>query len=112
MSGRGRYHPGPAEPWIPDPHGFSDTTMPTASLPATRILSDPSLQDLLCERLWRSGMDVSEVSLAVREAHVTLDGAVGSRAARRAIADSIERVPGVQGVENRIRVAPDRTGMR
>ncbi len=72
--------------------------------------SDASLQDLLCERLWRSGIDVSEVSLTVQEGEVTLEGAIGTRADRARIEDTIDHIPGVRAVENRVRVAPDRTG--
>ncbi|MGO4763580.1 BON domain-containing protein [Cupriavidus sp. 2KB_3] len=77
---------------------------------ATRVRSDASLQDLLCECLWRSGIDVSEVSLTVREGEVTLEGAIGTRADRARIEDTIDHIPGVRAVENRVRVAPDRTG--
>lgn len=76
---------------------------------ATRVRSDASLHDLLCERLWRSGIDVSEVSLTVREGEVTLEGAIGTRADRARIEDAIDRIPGVRAVENRVRVAPDRS---
>ena len=76
---------------------------------ATRVRSDASLHDLLCERLWRSGIDVSEVSVTVQEGAVTLEGAIGTRADRARIEDAIDRIPGVRAVENRVRVAPDRS---
>lgn len=77
---------------------------------ATRVRSDASMHDLLCERLWRSGLDVSEVSLTVRDGEVTLEGAIGSRGDRERVEDAIEHIPGVRSVENRIRVAQDRSG--
>ncbi|MGY8525532.1 BON domain-containing protein [Paracidovorax citrulli] len=72
--------------------------------------SDERIQDRVCERLWRDGMDVSEVSVEVRNGHVTLEGTVGSRDERRRIEECADECPGVADVENRIKVRPDNTG--
>lgn len=73
------------------------------------MYSDERLQDRVCERLWRSGLDVSEVSVNVEGGHVRLEGTVGSRDARRRIEDCVDACPGVADIVNHIRVAPDRT---
>lgn len=72
--------------------------------------SDERIQDRVCERLWRDGMDVSEVSVEVRNGHVTLEGTVGSRDERRRIEECADECPGVADVENRIKVRSDNTG--
>ncbi|MCD9122678.1 BON domain-containing protein [Cupriavidus sp. UGS-1] len=71
--------------------------------------SDDRILDRVCERLWRAGLDVSEVSVRVEGGHVTLEGQVGSRTARRQIEACVDGCQGVSDIENRIRVAPDRT---
>ncbi|WP_082928329.1 BON domain-containing protein [Cupriavidus gilardii] len=71
--------------------------------------SDDRILDRVCERLWRAGLDVSEVSVRVEGGHVTLEGQVGSRMARRQIEACVDACQGVSDIENRIRVAPDRT---
>ncbi|CAG9179132.1 BON domain-containing protein [Cupriavidus respiraculi] len=72
--------------------------------------SDERLRDRVCEQLWRTGLDVSEVSVNVAGGYVTLEGTVGSRDERRAIEDCVDRCAGVADITNRIRVEPDRTG--
>ncbi|WP_244259070.1 BON domain-containing protein [Cupriavidus gilardii] len=71
--------------------------------------SDDRILDRVCERLWRAGLDVSEVSVRVEGGHVTLEGQVGSRTARRQIEECVDACQGVSDIENRIRVAPDRS---
>lgn len=72
--------------------------------------ADERLRDRVCEQLWRTGLDVSEVSVDVSGGYVTLEGTVGSRDERRAIEDCVDRCAGVADITNRIRVEPDRTG--
>ncbi|WP_244959197.1 BON domain-containing protein [Cupriavidus gilardii] len=74
--------------------------------------SDERILDRVCERLWRAGLDVSEVSVRVEGGHVTLEGQVGSRTARRQIEECVDACQGVSDIENRIRVAPDRSESR
>lgn len=71
--------------------------------------SDERIQDRVCERLWRAGLDVSEVTVSVQGGHVTLEGSVGSRDDRRRIEDCVDACPGVTDIRNRIRVAADRS---
>jgi osmotically-inducible protein OsmY len=72
---------------------------------------DATLHDALCERLWRSGIDVSEVTVAVDGGEVTLEGAVATREQRRAIEICVDGCRGVRDISNRIRVAPDRSNV-
>ncbi|WP_454737881.1 BON domain-containing protein [Cupriavidus necator] len=72
--------------------------------------ADVALQAALCERLWDSGLDMSEVSLRVAQGRVTLEGAIGTAADREAVEACVRGCAGVSEVVNRIRVAPDRTG--
>lgn len=72
--------------------------------------SDERLQEDICERLSRSGLDVSEVSVSVSEGRVTLEGSVNERYMKHAIEDCADDCMGVESVENRIRV--DRAGAR
>jgi osmotically-inducible protein OsmY len=74
--------------------------------------SDERLRDRVCEQLWRTGLDVSEVSVDVSGGYVTLEGKVGSRDERRAIEDCVDRCTGVADITNRIRVEPDRTSQQ
>jgi osmotically-inducible protein OsmY len=74
--------------------------------------SDERLRDRVCEQLWRTGLDVSEVSVEVSGGYVTLEGTVASRDARRAIEDCVDRCTGVADITNRIRVEPDRTSQQ
>lgn len=72
--------------------------------------SDERLQEDICERLSRSGLDVSEVSVSVSEGRVTLEGSVNERYMKHAIEDCADDCMGVESVENRIRV--ERAGSR
>lgn len=73
------------------------------------VYSDERIQDRVCERLWRAGLDVSEVTVKVEGGHVTLEGTVSSRQERRRIEDCVDACPGVTDIDNRIRIAPDRS---
>jgi len=50
-------------------------------------------------------VDVSEVTVEVRDGHVTLDGAVPMRRMRYIIEDVAAACRGVNDVDNRVRVA-------
>ena len=71
-------------------------------------LSDAEIREDVCERLWREAhLDVSEVSVEVLDAVVTLDGTVPHRQMKHAIEDLVASCEGVQDVDNRIRVLRD-----
>ncbi|MEM5275827.1 BON domain-containing protein [Cupriavidus taiwanensis] len=72
--------------------------------------ADTALQSSLCERLWQSGLDVSEIALDVGQGSITLRGAIGSAADRAAVEACVRTHAGGREVVNRIEVAPDRTG--
>jgi len=67
--------------------------------------SDASLHDALCEHLARShDLEVADVSVEVRDGHVTLEGTVADRPMKRAIEDRVDAFPGVRDIDNRIKV--------
>lgn len=74
--------------------------------------ADHDLQDRVCERLWRSGLDVSEVSVQVVAGFVSLEGVIGSREARRALEECVDAIPRVHDIANRVRVRRDETRLR
>ena len=68
--------------------------------------ADARIRDDVCERLWHeSHLDVSEVSVSVKEGIVRLDGTVPHRYMKHRIEDLSAACPGVTDVENRVRVA-------
>jgi hypothetical protein len=68
--------------------------------------SDERLKEDISERLMESHhIDSSDVSLEVRGAKVVLDGTVPSRHMKHAIEDLVDACPGVQDIDNRVRVA-------
>jgi osmotically-inducible protein OsmY len=73
--------------------------------------SDERLKEDISERLMESHhIDSSDVSIDVRGAKVVLDGTVPSRHMKHAIEDLVDACPGVQDIDNRVRVANQ--GMR
>jgi hypothetical protein len=67
--------------------------------------TDARIREDVCERLWQdSRVDVSDVSVEVSEAVVTLEGSVPDRQMKHAIEDTAASCRGVADVENRIRV--------
>lgn len=67
--------------------------------------SDERLREEICERLMnRWDIDSSDVSVAVHEGRVTVEGAVPERRMRHAIEDLVDDCHGVQDIENHIRV--------
>jgi osmotically-inducible protein OsmY len=68
--------------------------------------SDERLKEDISERLMESHhIDSSDVSIEVRGAKVVLDGTVPSRHMKHAIEDLVDVCPGVQDIDNRVRVA-------
>jgi osmotically-inducible protein OsmY len=68
--------------------------------------SDERLKEDISERLMESHyIDCSEVSVDVRGAKVVLEGSVPSRHMKHAIEDLVDACPGVQDIDNRVRVA-------
>ena len=68
--------------------------------------SDERIREDICERLWHdTRFDVSDVSVHVNEGVVTLEGTVPRRYMKHGIEDLAADRPGVNDVENRIRVA-------
>jgi osmotically-inducible protein OsmY len=67
--------------------------------------TDAELYEDICEALMRrDDVDSSDVTVAVREAAVTLEGSVPRRDMRYLIEDLAAAHPAVRDVDNRIRV--------
>ena len=68
--------------------------------------SDERLREDISERLMQAGnIDSSEVTVVVAGAKVTLEGTVPDRNMKHAIEDLVDACPGVQDIDNRVRVA-------
>jgi osmotically-inducible protein OsmY len=67
--------------------------------------SDERIKEDICERLMQGAhIDASEVSIEVSGGRVTLEGTVPDRRMKHAIEDMAGSCPGVNDVENRVRV--------
>ena len=78
--------------------------------PKGYVRSDERIKDDVCERLYqRRELDVGEVSVEVKEGRVTLEGSVPNREMKHRIEDIVDECIGVQEVENRLKVARDRS---
>jgi hypothetical protein len=67
--------------------------------------SDERLREDLSERLMMAdNIDSSEVTITVKDAKVTLEGTVPTRYMKHFIEDLVDAAPGVQDIDNRIRV--------
>ena len=67
--------------------------------------TDDRIQEDICERLWAdSSLDVGDVEVHVRDRVVRLEGTVRLRRMKHDIEDIAANCPGVEDVENRIRV--------
>ena len=67
--------------------------------------TDERIREDICERMWAdSSLDVGDVEVHVREGVVHLDGTVRLRRMKHDIEDIAANCPGVEDVENRIRV--------
>ncbi|WP_255592903.1 BON domain-containing protein [Bordetella sp. BOR01] len=73
--------------------------------PKGYVRSDERVREDLCERLSRSGLDVSDVSVDVSDGTVTLEGTVPNRGTKHAIEDCADDCLGVSDIQNHIRVA-------
>lgn len=68
--------------------------------------SDERMKEDISERLMESHyIDCSDVSLEVRGGKVVLEGTVPSRHMKHEIEDLVDNCPGVQDIDNRVRVA-------
>ncbi|GAA5234920.1 BON domain-containing protein [Verticiella sediminum] len=75
------------------------------TLPKGYERSDERIREDVCEHLSRAyRLDVSDVSVAVADGVVTLDGTVPVRGMKHAIEDIADDCVGVKDVENRIKV--------
>ena len=73
--------------------------------PKNYARSDERISELVCERLVQEqSVDVSDVSVEVKNGRVTLDGTVPDRQMRHLIEDVVDGCWGVQDIENRIQV--------
>lgn len=69
--------------------------------------SDERIREFICERLAQHHqLEVSDVSVEVRDGTVVLEGTVPERYMKHAIEDTADNCWGVKDVENHIRVAP------
>jgi hypothetical protein len=67
--------------------------------------SDERLNEDISERLMEAvHIDSSEVTVEVRDAKVVLEGVVPDRRMKHAIEDLVDACPGVQDIDNRVRV--------
>ncbi len=90
------------DPYSRSPYGRS----PYAPGPKGYQRSDERLKEDISDRLMESHhIDSSDVSVDVRSAKVVLEGTVPSRHMQHAIEDLVDACPGVQDVDNRVRVA-------
>jgi hypothetical protein len=67
--------------------------------------SDERMREDICDALMRSGhLDSSDVTVEITAAKAVLDGTVPERWMKHAIEDLADACPGIQDIENRIRV--------
>jgi BON domain len=89
-----------------DRYGSPYRNRPFARGPKGYQRSDERLKEDISERLMESQhIDSSEVTVDVQGAKVILEGVVPSRHMKHAIEDLVDACPGVQDIENRVRVA-------
>lgn len=83
----------------------SPTGRRSAGAPKGYRCSDERLWENICERLMQAeDIDSSDVSVKVQGARVILEGTVPERYMKHAIEDLVDACPGVQDIDNRIRV--------
>ncbi|CAM4107683.1 BON domain-containing protein [Bordetella tumulicola] len=73
--------------------------------PKGYVRSDERVREDVCERLSHSGLDVSDVSVAVSDGTVTLEGTVPNRGIKHAVEDCADDCLGVNDIQNHIRIA-------
>jgi hypothetical protein len=73
--------------------------------------SDERLKEDISERLMQSPyIDATEVTVEVQNGKVTLEGSVSERRMRHLIEDIVDDCPGVEDIDNRVRVARGESG--
>jgi len=72
--------------------------------PKGYVRSDERIREEICEALGDSGLDVSDVTITVKEGVVTLDGTVTQWGIKHAIEDYADDCGGVKEIFNAIRV--------
>jgi osmotically-inducible protein OsmY len=73
--------------------------------------SDERLKEDISERLMNNAyIDAAEVTVDVQNGKVTLEGTVPERRMKHQIEDLVDNCPGVQDIENRVRVARGESG--
>jgi osmotically-inducible protein OsmY len=73
--------------------------------------SDERLKEDISERLMQNGhIDPSEVTVEVQNGKVTLEGTVPERRMKHQIEDLVDDCPGVQDIDNRVRVSRGESG--
>jgi osmotically-inducible protein OsmY len=73
--------------------------------------SDERLKEDICEQLMQcTSVDSSEVTIEVQSGKVTLEGTVPERHMKHVIEDIADNCPGVEDVENRVRVSRGGSG--
>lgn len=81
--------------------------------PKNYARSDERLRELICERLLQEQMvDVSNVSVEVKDGCVTLEGTVPERQMRHVIEDTVDCCWGVQDIENHIGIQSSKQGQQ
>lgn len=87
------------------PYGQRSQGSRTRQGPKNFVRSDERIREAVCERLSEEdSVDISEVSVDVKEGCVTLEGSVPERRMRHTIEDIADSCWGVKDVENRVRV--------
>ena len=98
-----RYPVGPAGEGGGEPERYAERRYPPG--PKGYQRSDERLREDISERLMEARyIDSSDVTVEVSGAKVVLDGTVPERPMKHAIEDLVDACPGVQDIENRIRV--------
>jgi osmotically-inducible protein OsmY len=69
--------------------------------------SDDRIEDEVCERVARSGVESDDIEVKVEHREVTLTGTVGSREEKWWLESLVDDVFGVEEVHNRLRVQRD-----
>jgi hypothetical protein len=73
--------------------------------------SDERIREEVCERLTMHGdVDASDIEVQVQDGEVTLSGTVADRLMKRAAADCLEDISGVNDVHNQIKVSRGEQG--
>jgi hypothetical protein len=108
--GQGYGQSGPSGPEWGSPYGRAEQQHRGRG-PKGYKRSDERLKEDISERLMQDyQIDAGEVSVEVQSGKVTLDGTVPARHMKHMIEDLVDGCPGVQDIDNRVRVARDNDG--